>query len=122
MNTDTFTTVLDVTALLISLVAFVLSLYFVWRRALAERAMVRAFSALLQRHESYGRAREKVETSARQPDGDTEAILGLAEEAIERLTERDRALVLRALKQPSEQGREAYVRKLVREAQIARAS
>ncbi len=123
MNTVTFTTVLGVTGLLLSLVGLILGPYFVWRRALAERAMVRAFAALLQRHQSQGMEQEKSAAAALQAEVDAgtmeaEAMVDLAEQATERLAEPDRILVLRALKQPSAQGRKAYVSKLIRQARM----
>jgi hypothetical protein len=60
----------------------------------------------------------KPTAAVQQAEVDPDAMVDLAERATERLAEPDRILVLRALKQPSAQGRKAYVSKLIRQARM----
>lgn len=118
MNTPEFATLLGLAGLLGALIGSLL----VRRRLIAEREMVRSLSSLLYGHHLHGKEREEIKATIERFEVDAEPMVHLAEEAIKGLAESDRALVLRALRQDSEQGRKAYMRKLIRQAQLANAS
>lgn len=118
MNTAEFSTFLGFAGLLGVLIGSLL----VRRRLIAEREMVRSLRSLLYGHHLPGREREEIKATIDRFEVDAEPMAHLAEEATRRLAESDRTLVLRALRQDSEQGRKAYMRKLIRQAQLANAS
>ena len=59
MNTVTFTTVLGVTGLLLSLVGLILGPYFVWRRARPPRPKLGAVAAPDAPPKKHGKGQEK---------------------------------------------------------------
>jgi hypothetical protein len=117
MNTATFATFLALSGLFGGLIGALL----VRRRLAAEREMARSLATLLYQRELQGKEPEESRATIERFEADAGSMAGLLEEAAKRLAESDRVMILRALRQSSEQGRKAYVRKLIREAQVANA-